>query len=216
MEYHHSDASPGSRPPELDALLESREVGTRDRAWWAFLRRYGALLFCAAASFAGHSDPASRYSCAVAELRRNDFGYLRTFGGWGRFTTWLVALGRRVALLHENGRCQCGVLTAADATAAEKHDEDARMIEALAAQLDLRHIADPTGTNPERQLRFRLICEHLAELLHGLAARDRLLLALRFVDGRSNRDVARTMGLPTAYRARRQVGQVLRAIREAL
>jgi DNA-directed RNA polymerase specialized sigma24 family protein len=168
------------------------------------------------ASFKGQTDIGSRYACALAEVRRNDFSHLRSYAGQAGFTTWLVVLGRRLAAVHENGQCQCGPDVAGRSAETEERAHDRSLIDAVAERLDLRHIADPTGTNPERELRSVQLRHKLAEVLGELSNHDRLMLTLRLQDGLPNRDVSRVMGLSTAYHAGRSITNVLHSVRRRL
>jgi hypothetical protein len=90
----------GIAPPEsLQRLLSASDSGERDRCWAAFLAQFSALILHTARSLGGERDVImDRYTFVLDALRADDCRRPSRFttDGSGKFTTWLVAVARRV------------------------------------------------------------------------------------------------------------------------
>ena len=92
--------SMGIAPPEsLQCLLSACDPGERDRRWASFLAQFSALILHTARRLGGERDAVmDRYTFVLDALRADDRRRLRhiTTDGSGKFTTWLVAVARRL------------------------------------------------------------------------------------------------------------------------
>lgn len=77
-------------------------AGDRERAWSAFLDRYRRLLVATIRQLTDdHDDTMDVFAMVCERLRENDFRRLRSFrpeDGGARFSTWLVAVVRNIAM----------------------------------------------------------------------------------------------------------------------
>ena len=201
-------------PPPLRRLLSSSEE-TIDDAWSAFLDAYSDLILFAIRKT--ESDPdavGDAYAYALEQIRRDDFRRLRAFDGSGsaKFTTWLVVIVRRLTIdlrRRRNGRPTKPQHT--NGTDPRKHLRD--LDSAIA---DLTRIPDRKTPDPARAVENKERLETLRAAVSGLPARDRLLLALRFEDGKSARIIAETMSFDSQFHVYRRLRAVLKDLRTEL
>src|SRR5690349_3819630 len=156
------------------------------------------------------------YAYLLEQLRRDDFHRLRayTVQSHCKFTTWLVVVARRLCLDRERqryGRRQGAEQQSHEATGARR-----RLVDLVAEELNASELADPTGENPERQLRANELNQALLSALMGLEPRDRLLLQLRFADGLAAREIGQVIGFPTPFHVYRRLNTLLGQLRAAL
>jgi len=202
---------------ELSVLLAPESDG--ERAWAAFVRAYSASILRTAKRLGGDHDAAmDRYVYVLERLREDGYRRLRTYvPGRCRFTTWLTVVTRR--LCYDRDRERYGrVRGTGDARdrSREQRDERRRLTELIGENVDLGAIADGAGSAPEAGLRQRELHAAVERALAELPAEDRLLVRLRFDDGRSAREIAEFVGLPTPFHAYRRLQSVLRRLRESL
>lgn len=159
-----------------------------------------------------------RYTRILDHLREDDFRRLRSFSsdGRGKFTTWLVVVARRICLDHERSRY--GRYRTGSAGAREEAEREARrnLADLIAARPDFSRIEADRFEDPERRLRKVELEEGLAEALRTLSERERLLLALRFEDDLTAREIAGIVGYPTPFHVYRRIDKVLDRLRVAL
>ena len=211
---------PGSPPPVLARLLETSDLAARESAWSEFVVGHSRLLLHVGRSFGGDHDAAmDRYACVLEELRADDFRRLRTYVADGRseFSTWLVVVAQRICLDHLRRRYGRVRTVDGDSTS---HDEEwaarRRLVDLLSADVDLSSISDGHASDPEDRVRVTDLYLALESALALLEPRDRLLVKLRFEDGISMPEVARSLGYPSRFHAYRRLSKVLEDLRRAL
>jgi RNA polymerase sigma factor (sigma-70 family) len=209
-----------SLPSELTSLLEARDAGAREKGWASFTRAYSDLILRAVRSY-GHDHDARMdlYTHVLEELGRDDYRRLRAYAarGAGRFSYWLAFVVRRLCvdhLRHVYGRGSGGQSGGSPVT--EERRVRRRLVDLLGENMDLGSLKDASGRNPESDLRSRELSEALSSVLSSIAARDLLLLKLRFEDDLSAREVAGVMGFPTVFHVYRRQNAILESLRGAL
>ncbi len=209
-----------SAPPEsLRRLLAAPPGSVADEAWTEFVQSHSRLILHVARSLGpDHDAVMDRYAHVLEQLRREDFRRLRTFVADGRseFTTWLVVVTQRLCLDHRRQRYGRG---SRGADAGEHEAEwraRRRLVDLVAADVDLSTLQDGRTPSPEDQLRSSEALRALDGALERLAARDRMLVKLRFEDDLPMPDIARALGYPTRFHAYRRLSQVLVELRHAL
>ncbi len=206
-----------SPPPELSALLAARDPAARERAWSDFVNAYSRLMLHAARGLGSDYDAVmDRYTFVLEQLRQDDFRRLRSYvaDGRGKFTTWLTVVARRLYLDHQRQRY--GRTRSDTEEAGAKKGTRRRLVDLVAEELDVQQIEGSQSENPDASLRTSELREALAACLSGLAARDRLLLALRFEDDLPARQIAEVMGFPTLFHVYRRLNAVLASLRGEL
>jgi RNA polymerase sigma factor (sigma-70 family) len=203
-------------PSELSSLLGAADAAARETAWPAFLNSYSRLLLHVARQVGHDYDAAmDAYTYIVEQLQAGDYHRLRGYAGDGRskFTTWLVVVARRLCLdhlRHRYGRARDNGQSEGSSRAGRKRLEDL-----LAEQVDVTDLAD-TAAGPEAELIASEQSQTLTAALAGLEPRDRLLLALRFEDDLSAREIASLVGYPTPFHVYRRLNTLLVSLRERL
>jgi len=203
-----------SAPPLLASLLAATDAAARERAWADFVAEYSRLILHVAHSRPGDRDAAmDRYVYVLDALRRDDLQRLRAFAveGRGRFTTWLVAVVRRLCIdehRHHYGRPQGDGAT-------EWQGRRRDLVDLVGADVELDAIAASTAAPDEELLRAELR-DALARALARLDPSERLLLRLRHEDGLSVPEIARLVGAPSPFHLYRRLDQLRRALRGAL
>jgi len=210
---------PGSPPSVLARLLEASDSAARESAWAELVGLYSRLLLHVGRSFGGDHDAAmDRYAWVLEQLRADDFRRLRTYVADGRseFSTWLVVVAQRLCLDHR--RTRYGRLRAADGDGAHEDEWAARrrLVDLIAADVDLSSIGDGHGAGPEDRVRLADLYHALESALALLDSRDRLLVKLRFEDGIPMPEIARNLEFPSRFHAYRRLTQVLADLRGAL
>jgi RNA polymerase sigma factor (sigma-70 family) len=207
-------------PPKLSTLLAASDPVARDRAWCAFLESYSKVLLHAAHSTSRSYDEAmDRYTFILDQLRDDDFRRLRTFVAdrRGRFTTWLVVVGRRLCTDHyrrQYGRTPPPGFetdTQAAVRRARKH-----LTNSVTGQLSLERVCDEASPSPEAEVLAHERQEALGGALSTLDPRDQLLIALRFSDGLPVGEIAALMGYSTRFQVHRRLKMLLATLRSTL
>jgi RNA polymerase sigma factor (sigma-70 family) len=210
----------GTPPPELSALLSAPDAASRERAWSAFIEKHSKLILHTVRAFARDYDGVMDcYAYVLERLRQDDFRRLRSYvaDGRGKLTTWLTVVVRRLTLDHHRERYgRIRGKTAIGADEEEIRTARRNLVDLVSEQLHPKHLADPTGGNPERDLRCRQLAELLERAVGALDPRDRLLLRLRFDDDLSAREVADVMRFQTPFHVYRRLNKVLESLRHAL
>jgi RNA polymerase sigma factor (sigma-70 family) len=97
-----------------------------------------------------------------------------------------------------------------------EHAMRRRLEDLVAVELDPDHLTSATDTSPEAHIRLSERRGALREALAALDSADRLLLALRFEDERSVREIAAMLRLPTVFHVYRRLNAVLAVLRQSL
>ncbi len=198
-------------PPNLQRLLQAPDAASRDAAWDAFMDEYGRLLLHAARSVEPVRDDAMDALARILEgLRADDHRRLRayTVQDGARFSTWLTAVARRIALDERRRRL-----------GRPRDDEDARRTRRQlsllgAAGVPLDHVpVRSASAPPDATIEVAERRAALAGALATLAAEDHLLIQLRFRDEAPVREIATLLGLPTVFHVYRRIAAVLRQLR---
>ena len=201
-----------SLPIQLRHLLEAADRQACDHAWAEFLGSYSRLILYVARQKPRDDDGVmDRYAFVVEKLGENNYRRLRTFAadGRGKFTTWLIVVVRRLCLDHDRHKY-------GRAPAAHSHPTTAdRAVELIVDSAIMDKIVDDAPLADEK-LEKKQILEGLDTATARLNAGDRLLLALRYHDNRSARDIASIMSLPTPFHVYRRLTRIHDALREAL
>ena len=69
---------------------------------------------------------------------------------------------------------------------------------------------------PDEAIRQGELQQAVSDALASLAPRDRLVLAMRFEDDLSAREIAEVVGFPTPFHVYRRINKVLDTLRESL
>jgi RNA polymerase sigma factor (sigma-70 family) len=204
-------------PEELLDLLQATHAAAREAAWTRFLTRFSPLLLHTARKVAHEHDRAmDAYAHLLEQLHQDDCRRLRHYveDPRAQFTTWLVIVARRVCidfLRHRYGRPQ-----RTDTTGSGDQTMRRRLAELVAEQIDeAGPIPDP-AVGPDEELRRRNLTSILQACLASLPPDHRLLLAMRFEDGLSVREIAKTLHYPTPFHVYRMLNSLLGELRLAL
>ena len=215
MESH----PPGHGTPDLPRvvadLLGPSTDGSGDRAWQAFIGEYSRLLLHVARSLGGDRDAAmDRYARILEELRKDDFQRLRKFANDGRskFSTWLTVVARRICLDHFRSRYG----RVSQASDMDEVDTRRRLADLVAINLDPDELGGLGTGNPVARLQAEEVRDALHVVTLELDPEERLLLALRFADDRSGREIAEFVGLPSPFHVYRRLNGILARLRVAL
>lgn len=209
-----------ARTEALYRLLKANDPVAREADWAELVRGYTRLILHVAHSVCGDHDRAmDHYAYVLEQLRADDFRRLRTFVADGRseFSTWLLVVAQRLCRDHHRhiyGRLRNN----GDGTHAGDEDMAARrrLVDMIGAKVDLEALADDRGFDPEYALRVDQVHTVLSAALALLAPKDRLLIRLRFEDGLSMPEVARSLEMPSRFHAYRRLDEVLATLRGAL
>ena len=196
-------------------LAPAPDEAARDRIWRAFLAEHDRLLRHVCRSLGGDSDAEmDRYTVVLEELRSDDFRRLRRFAvdGRGRFTTWLTVVARRICLDHERRRYGRG----SPASNADARSARRRLADLVAVNLEPDRLGAPATENPVDRLEREEVRAALLTATAGLDPEERLLLALRFADDRSAREIAEIVGLPSPFHVYRRLNAILDRLRAVL
>jgi RNA polymerase sigma factor (sigma-70 family) len=211
----------GIEPPtELARLLDAADEDSRVAAWEAFVRKHSRLMMHAARSLGGGYDAAmDRYAYVLEQLRADDFKRLRSYSvtPTTKFTTWLVVVARRISTDYHRSRY--GRQRVPDNPG--HAGSDARMIrrclaDLLTSDVDVNVISDERRIDPEHRIVHEEMSKKLDEALLQVSARDRLLLALRYEDDASAREIADLMAFPSQFHVYRHLNKVLANLKNAL
>lgn len=202
--------------PELIRLLNAPDPPTRDAAWDAFVAAHSRLLLHTARSLNRDHDAAmDGYAYILEALRENDYRRLKAYAADGRskFSTWLVVVARRLCLDFHRQRYGRARETGTDAR--ETRAARRRLVDLVAEDLDARP-GPAAATDPHGELVGREQSAVLDAALHALPPRDRLLLALRFEEDLSAREIGEVMGFPTPFHVYRRLNTLLDSLRSSL
>ena len=206
-------------PSSLANLLEAPDGATVERHWETFVQRHSKLLLHVSRTTArGYDDAMDRYVFLLDQLRADDFKRLRGYANDGRtmFSTWLVLVARRLCVdyhRHKYGRPRTS-------EEEQRHDvtQVARraLVDLVAADLEVALVDDPQARSPDERLLETELRSALARELESLAPRDRLVLALRFENSATAREIADVVGFPSPFHVYRHLKKVLGGLRKRL
>jgi RNA polymerase sigma factor (sigma-70 family) len=211
VEFGHAVPS----PPVLSRLLTAVTVVEQDEAWAEFVATYSGVFLHACHKVARDHDAAmDGYAYVLEMLREHDFRRLRTYApvSGARFTTWLVVVARRLLLDRQRQRYGRPGVHAGSVDQGTRR----RLEDLVAAELDPDQTPDRNGADSDMRLRQRELASALRGALDELSPAERLLLVLRFEDGRSAREIAPVVGAPTVFHVYRQLAAVLATLRRSL
>lgn len=156
------------------------------------------------------------YAHVLEALRADNFRRLRAYTPRGRtrFTTWLVAVSRRLLLDHHRHRY--GRPRSEDDARRTEHATRRRLEDLVAAEVDPDRLTATATTAADSAVRRQELADALRQALDELDTADRLLLALRFEDERPVREIAAILRVPTVFHVYRRIGVVLAAVRRGL
>lgn len=206
-------------PAVLSRLLPEN-CPPAEEAWAEFIAAHSKLILYVARSLGGDHDAVmDRYACILEQLRADNFRRLRTYAADGRseFSTWLVVVAQRICLDHR--RARYGRFRVAEGDSATHKEERAarrRLVDLLAAKVDLSSIGDTRSGSPEDLVRVADLYHALQAALSHLEPQDRLLIKLRFEDELPMPEIARSLKFPTRFHAYRRLTHVLGDLRHAL
>ena len=201
-------------PAELVALIES-DAATRERTWARFLRSYSDDILRACRSVAREHDAAmDHYAHVLEALRRDDFRRLRGYrpDGRTRFTTWLSVVCRRLCVDRHrslNGRTARGEEPSPGLSLRRK-------LQRMAGEDVAVEELPGRSRAPDAQVRQRELSARLTEARASLSEEDRLLLALRFEDEASVREIADLMEFPSVFHVYRRLNKALGQLRSIM
>lgn len=207
-----------SQSPPLVRLLSAGDPASQNQAWDAFVQSYSRLLISTARKFGGDRDAAmDRYAFILEQLRCDGFKRLRRYAADGRseFTTWLVVVARRLCLDYRRRRYG-RPRTEADRVTAGERVARKRLVDFIVEDLDPVGAISSDGPDPELELRAGQLRGALRGALRSLPSRDRMLLACRYEEGMTARDIARLMDFPSVFHVYRHLKAVQRSLRGLL
>jgi RNA polymerase sigma factor (sigma-70 family) len=204
-------------PPEIARLFEAADQAAREQAWEAFVAFYSRLLLHTARSIGrGYDAAMDAYAHVLEALRQDDFRRLRAYAPMpgSKFTTWLVMVARRLCVDHVRRRY--GQPRGEGAASEQVRLVRTRLADLLAEDIDPDHLSESADAGPDAELRSRELQRAVGSSVDELEPRDRLLLALRFDDGRTAREIAAIMHFPTTFHVYRRLTAVLGALKTSL
>src|SRR5262245_26266893 len=203
-------------PESLQRLLSASDPGERHRCWAAFLAEFSALILHSARSLGGERDAImDRYTFVLDALHADDCRRLRSFlsDGRGKFTTWLVAVARRLCvdeIRQRYGRPQ-GAAPSDDRWRERRH-----LVDLVAAEVDVGEIAAGDDGAPDEAIVRAELSGVLQAALQRLATAARSPARLRFEDGHSAPEIARLLGAASPFHVYRRIDRLLAALRAEL
>lgn len=186
-----------------------------DEAWDAFVNAYSGLILSVARTVTRDHDSAMDCYVYVLDSLREDSGarlkaYTPARGC--SYTTWLAVVVRRLCV--DRYRERYGRNRRDDEDSRDARDMRRRLADLLGvdAALDKVRVED----DAEMELEHRELVDALSSVLARLTAGDRLLLAFRYEDDLSARQIAEIMSFPTIFHVYRRLNSVLRVCRDGL
>ena len=219
-----TDRTQPDLPRELSRLLAAQTPARVDAAWGDFVVVHSRSLLHVARALTNDRDAAmDAYARVLERLREDECRRLRAYvpDGRSQFTTWLVAVVRRLCLDWHRERF--GRARTDESTDAREARERRRRLNALALDVGLEEFTETAdaGTqerddSPEDRLRSLELHDALDAALAALPPSDQLLLRLRFDDGCSAQQIARTLHYPTPFHVYRRLNALMAQLREVL
>lgn len=203
-------------PPSLASLLAATGA-KRDEAWNAFLEVYSERILKVARSLPGDDDAVmDRYLFVLEDLMGEDFRRLRVYAPHpgARFSTWLSIVVRRLCLDHH--RKKYGRVPGPGRNPADDPAKRRRLVDLVGSEFALSHLTTPRSDDPDLRLERVETRDALATALASRSPRDRLLLALRFEEELTAKEIAGFMRFPTVFHVYRRLNKVLAQLRREL
>ena len=196
--------------------LRAANAAQQDEAWSAFIDAHSDVVLHVCRSVAqSHDHAMDGYAYVLAALRQDDCRRLRAYtpDGQTKFTTWLAVVTRRLVLDYYRQRY--GRPRSEDVTRRHEHATRRNLEELVAADIEPDQL-ESASSSPDERVRRAELTGRTREAIAHLPPRDRLLLALRFVDERSVREIQRGLGLPSVFHVYRRLKAVLAQLRSEL
>jgi len=206
-----------SGPPAALTRLFSCQGPERDAAWTEFVASHSRLLLHVCRTLSRDSDGAmDGYAHVLEVLRKDDYRRLRAYvpDGRTRFTTWLVVVTRRAVL--DRQRSRYGRPRGETETIRADQHSRRRLEDLVAAEIDPDELSSDPASSPDALVRRHQLTERLRDALMTLAPPDRLLLALRFEDGQTVREIATMLKMPSVFHVYRRLAAVLALLKAEL
>lgn len=203
-------------PGDVQSLIAATDPAARERAWATFLHQHsGVILRVARTLGGGHDATMDRYAFVLDALQRDDCKRLRAYApeGRGSFSTWLAVVARRLCMdehRHRYGRAQSD-----DADAEAERATRRQLADLVGSELGLDTIEGNTDA-PDVQLERAELRAVLDGVLAQLDVTERLILRLRFEDALSVPEIARLLGIDSAFKVYRQLDKLLVTVRAHL
>lgn len=204
-------------PRELQDLLQAPGPNERDEAWGRFVQRFSPLLLHTARSVVPEHDRAmDAYAHLLDQLHEDDSRRLKQYveDPRSQFTTWLVAVARHLCLDHLRqcyGRYRGEQVEDSGGKASRR-----RLADLIAEEIGPGDPLPDPGVGADEALRRRDLSAALEASLAQLSPEHRLLLAMRFEDDRSAREIAQLLHYPTPFHVYRALNTLLRQLRVSL
>ncbi|MDP9359914.1 MAG: sigma-70 family RNA polymerase sigma factor [Acidobacteriota bacterium] len=163
-----------------------------------------------------HDAAMDAYAHALEALREDRCRRLRAYVPEPniKFSSWLVVVTRRLVL--DYFRQRYGRSRSEDADRQHEQKTRRRLEDLVADEIDPDQLVGESRTEADAGIRRQQLKAALTRALEALDPADRLLLALRFEDERSVREIARTLALPSVFHVYRRLGTVLSTLRRTL
>jgi RNA polymerase sigma factor (sigma-70 family) len=203
-------------PVTLSRLQLARDGAERDMAWTEFVATHSSVvLHTCRALTREHDATMDAYTFVLEALREHDHRRLRAYVPDGKtpFTTWLIVVTRRLVLDHV--RARYGRLQSADPASREDYATRRRLEDLLATEIEPDQL-EGGYTATDAAIRHEQLTQALQCALARLEPEERLLITLRFLDGRPVRDIARALKLSSVFHVYRRLDAVLQRLRESL
>ena len=203
-------------PVTLSRLQLARDGAERDTAWAEFVATHSSVVLHTCRAVTREYDATmDAYTFVLEALRERDHRRLRAYVPDGKtpFTTWLIVVTRRLVLDHV--RARYGRLQSADPASREDYATRRRLEDLLATEIEPDQLE---GRYPatDAAIRHEQLTQALRCALARLEPEERLLITLRFLDGRPVRDIARALKLSSVFHVYRRLDAVLQKLRESL
>jgi RNA polymerase sigma factor (sigma-70 family) len=204
-------------PLTLTRLREAAEDTQLETAWTEFVAAHSGVVLQTCRAVARDYDVAmDAYAHVLQALREDGCRRLRAYAPDGRtqFTTWLVVVTRRLALDHLRSRY--GRSRSAHEARQAEHASRRRLEDLVAEAIEPDELPGTSAYSPDAEIRRTELRRALRTALAHLEPDARLLLALKYVDERPVRDIARTLRLPSVFHVYRQLRTLLARLRASL
>lgn len=188
-----------------------------DRAWDEFVAQYSQTVLHTCRSVASdHDATMDAYTDVLSALREDNCRRLRAYAPHAnvKFSSWLIVVTRRLVLDHFRQRY--GRSRSADTDRRHEQQTRRRLEDLVSEKVDPDQIASGAQGAPDAAVRRDQRDVALRDALAQLSPADRVLLALRFEDDRPAREIAITLGLPSAFHVYRRLNALLAELRGAL
>lgn len=201
-------------PRSVENLLAAGDSASAERAWAEFLQEFSNLILHVARFTQGdHDSVMDRYVFVLDALRHDNYRRLRAYSqdGRGSFTTWLVAVVRRLSVDEHRrryGRSKEGGPTA--------EQLNRRQLADLLSTPESLESLEFHGIDPDSELEAADLKAALDRALSGLEVADRLLLRLRYEDGLPVPEIAQLLSEESPFRVYRRIDKILGILRREL